>query len=501
MKTINLKSLIEIYKENGYIVPNQYINFIGNDYRLEIKENELNPLMQLIENLQKYDKTITLSEYNNFYLGYKIPQIGKEFDLLRFDNKTILNIEYKREISDIDKIKNQLLRNKYYLEFLNKELILIGYIQNTDKLYQLQNNEIIEISKEKFINILRNSDEHNVINLNNIFKASNYLISPFNKTKQFMEQQYFLTEQQEDIRNNIFKGINNGDRKFLIQGDAGTGKTLLVYHIAKEMMENNMNVALIHCGQLNNGQEELINNYNWNICPIKFYWTILSKKYDVLILDEVQRIQSEQFQKIKEYVNQNDIVLITSGDRKQILKSGEGTIIDQLEQQEIKKFSLTKKIRTNKELADFIYCMLDLNKVEQKKILNRDNINIVYFNTYYEANEYISSKENYSFIAYTPTLYPQNGLVGFEITCDNINTVGNPHKVIGQEFENVGVIIDKHFYYDINNKLKAKSMDNNVYSARHMLYQAVTRVIQTLEIIVVENIDIFNVLVKIFDNN
>ena len=86
-----------------------------------------------------------------------------------------------------------------------------------------------------------------------------------------------------------------------------------------------------------------------------------------------------------------------------------------------------------------------------------------------------------------------------EVTCDNKNTVGNSHEVIGQEFENVGVIIDKHFYYE-NNKLKANQMYNNVYSPTKMFYQAITRVIETLEIIVVENIDIFNKLIKITNN-
>ena len=34
MKTINLKSLINIYLANGSILPNEYINFIGEDYGL-----------------------------------------------------------------------------------------------------------------------------------------------------------------------------------------------------------------------------------------------------------------------------------------------------------------------------------------------------------------------------------------------------------------------------------------------------------------------------------
>lgn len=43
-------------------------------------------------------------------------------------------------------------------------------------------------------------------------------------------------------------------------------------------------------------------------------------------------------------------------------------------------------------------------------------------------------------------------------------------------------------------------MYNNVYSPKNMLYQALTRVIETLEIIVVENIEIFNILIEQFKN-
>ena len=298
--------------------------------------------------------------------------------------------------------------------------------------------------------------------------------------------------------NEIISNIKNGSKFFLIQGDAGTGKTLLTYHLAKELKRKNNNVALIHCAQINNGQYELINNYQWNIYPIKNFSTLFLRKFDVLVIDEVQRIKIEQFKLIKKYVDDNDIVLILSGDRKQILRTSEGGIIEILENERLMKYSMTKKIRTNKELADFISVMLDLTKINDKK-LTKKNINIVYFNSYEEADKYIKTKNNYSFINYTSTLYPEKGLVGFERMDYNKNTVGNPHRVIGQEFENVGVLIDKHFYYD-NNKLKAYKMNNNVYSPRDMLYQAITRVIQTLEIIVVENIDLFNIIISLFND-
>ena len=199
MKAINLKSLINIYLANDDALPKEYINFIGEDYGLEVKKYELNVLKNLIKYIEENNK-ISLNEYNYFYLGYKIPQIGKEFDLLRFDDENILNIEYKREVADIQILKEQLIKNKYYLQFLMKSMILIGYIQKNNELYILrENNELEELSINEFIEILNSNEKCKELDLNNIFKASNYLISPFNKTEQFIKDQYFLTKHQEEI--------------------------------------------------------------------------------------------------------------------------------------------------------------------------------------------------------------------------------------------------------------------------------------------------------------
>ena len=499
MKSINLKSLVNIYLANNREIPKEYQQFIGDDYSLSIKKNEIEPLVQLVENIEKIDIQGNMNKYNHFYIGYQIPQIGKEFDLLRLDEQNILNIEYKREINDLEKIKKQLIRNRYYLSFLNRNSILIGYIQDIDKLYLLKNEDLEEISYIKLLEILNNNLTCQDINLNNVFKASNYLISPFNKTNEFMNNQYFLTKQQEEIKNKIIEDMQSGEKNFLIQGDAGTGKTLLIYDLAKQLYKNNKKVAIIHCGLLNQGHGELISKYNWNIYSIREYFIVTNNNFDVVFIDEIQRINVNQFEQIMNYSKKNNSIIICSGDKKQILKASEGGILEKLEKQTLNKYTLSKKIRTNKELANFIKVILDLNK-KQELCINTDNIDIIYFNNYIEANRYISSKKDYSFISYTPTLFRENGLVGFEITCDNENTVGNSHKVIGQEFENVGVIIDKHFYYDENNKLRAMQMYNNVYSSKNMLYQALTRVIETLEIIVVENIEIFNILIEQFKN-
>lgn len=50
-----------------------------------------------------------------------------------------------------------------------------------------------------------------------------------------MAEGYFLTVQQEQIYNEIRTKLSDATTKFIaLTGSAGTGKTLLTYHIAKE---------------------------------------------------------------------------------------------------------------------------------------------------------------------------------------------------------------------------------------------------------------------------
>ena len=502
MKSINLKSLVDIYRANGGKIDKEYLSLIGKDYNIEIKENELDSLESLVCKIEEnLNNNTDYSIYNYFYLGYKIPQIGKEFDLLRISEDMILNIEYTREIPNKDKIEKQLNRNKYYINFLGKHMVLIAYVQLESKLYILDNNYIRELSFFEFINILKDNKKCKEYNLNKLFKTSYYLISPFNKTDAFMDSLYFLTEQQENIEKKIIVDIENGKKSFVIQGDAGTGKTLLVYDMAKKLVKNKLKVNIIHCGFLNNGHLKLIDKYEWGIFAIKHYKYALNKNIYVIIIDEVQRIRMKQFNEIIEFAKDNNIAIIICGDRKQIINMEENGIFQLINEQfGEERLQLTKKIRTNRELANFISVMWNLNKYNDRNIFNNDDINITYFNTYKEANDYIISRKGISYIPFTPTLYPQNGTVGFEFTCHNENSVGVTHQVIGQEFENVCIIIDKHFYYGEDKKLNAIHMVNNVYPPLNMLYQAITRVIQSLDIVVVDNIEIFNQIVNILGN-
>ena len=74
--------------------------------------------------------------------------------------------------------------------------------------------------------------------IDEVFEPSNYLISPFNSTDRFINEEYFLTIQQEEICKAIQKQLADKTTNFIaLTGGAGTGKTLLTYHIAKKAIQ------------------------------------------------------------------------------------------------------------------------------------------------------------------------------------------------------------------------------------------------------------------------
>ncbi|MGM9944987.1 MAG: ATP-binding protein, partial [Lysinibacillus sp.] len=93
--------------------------------------DDLHSLVDVITSITKHTNIL-----NHFYVGFKINQISKEFDLLRIGENSIINIELKRE-STKRKITKQLIQNQYYLKFLNVPIYNFTYVALTKKLYML----------------------------------------------------------------------------------------------------------------------------------------------------------------------------------------------------------------------------------------------------------------------------------------------------------------------------------------------------------------------------
>ncbi len=462
-----------------------------------MKDHEFDCLIKICENLLStsigndytfsYKKYHSLECFSGYFLGYTIPQISKEFDLLRFGEKNIINIELKRESPNDEKIKKQLIQNKYYLNFLNKELDIFSFVLNENKLYKLNINK--DELKEVDFKCLNEKITHQKLKMDDpdkLFDVSNYLVSPFNSTNAFIDDEYFLTGQQKEIKKKIMKKLESGENKYFpITGKAGTGKTLLIYDIAKTYLKENKKVLIITCMNLNEGQKEL-NKEGWEIIPIRHYKDYINTKiclYDLIIIDEFQRIREDSLKDIVSDSKKFNKPYIFSFDPIQTLGGGKeiGETINSVFRSKTTKYDLTKKIRTNKELAWFIKSLTDKKKNDNISKIPKNNIQISYFNNFDSAEGYIIFliRQKWKFINYTPSRYCQEHLHDYQIFNKE-----NVHEIIGQEFDNIVVLITPHIYYNEEGKLTSSETYYNEYK---MMYQILTRVRKKLNIVIVNN--------------
>lgn len=480
MKESNIISILSAFEKLPTNIFESYLNY----FSIKIKKSELNDLRELYNDLKSMTNNIEL--FDKYFIGYSIPQIGKEFDLLRFDSESIVNVELKSE-SEIEKIESQLKRNKYYLSFLQKDTYLFSYVSSSKKLYKLdENNSLIETNIRQLIEKLASQNVVQLESIDKHFNPSNYLVSPFNSTQEFIKEKYFLTIHQEDIKKKVLKEISTSNFSILsIKGKAGTGKTLLTYDIAKEVYKSK-EVIIIHCGLLNDGHRILRDTYAWNIVPARNLMSQDYSKYDLVIIDEAQRIRKYQLKYLIEQIKSNSKNCIFSYDAVQTLNSEEtkaatSHLIE--ENITIVPFELTTKIRTNKEVARFIKCLFNSNEIIHS--LNYSNIELKYFESYEVAKIYLNQLklENWKIINYTPDSrrnlpYENNNLE---------NESDNAHTVIGQEFDNVIAVIDEFFYYEDGKLLTHNYHSKPYYHPSKMLFQIVSRTRIKLGVIIINN--------------
>ncbi len=492
MKQVNLISVIQASKKLSNDTGKKYLYSQG----VEMKPHEIETLRALTKEFIA-TKTQSFDVFDGYFIGYKIPQIGKEFDLLRVGLDNIINIELKKE-STKEKITKQLLRNKYYLSFLEKECFFYAYVSEENTVYTLNDNDVLtESSINDLFAVINQQKIEQLSDFDSFFHPSNYLVSPFNSTESFLRGEYFLTNQQEKEKREIFSLINSLGTSFIaIEGKAGTGKTLLAYDIAKEAKVSNK-VLIIHCGQLNKGQLILHDN-SWEIIRAKDTESRDLSGYDLVVVDEVQRMYPSQLGYIIEKAKENDISCIFSYDANQTLSKWEEKnnnvekIIEALPK--IKKCKLTDKVRTNKAVANFINRLFS-NKNNHASAKNA-NVEIQYFSDISVAKCFLEYKKNQEWkaINFTPSTYENNFYDGYHIKGED-----SAHAVIGQEYENVITIIDERFYYDENTG-RLIYRNNPYYDPLKMLFQIVTRTRTKLCLVIVNNEKILSRCLEILDS-
>lgn len=348
--------------------------------------------------------------------------------------------------------------------------------------------------KELYHKLLNQKIEH-IKDLDNLFDPSDYLVSPFNSTDKFMENKYFLTIQQETYFKEIVKKLKDENTRFIaLTGSAGTGKTLLTYHIAKRARSQGIKVLILHCGSLNNGHCILKEQYGWSIYNPKNAPALTN--FDIVIIDETQRIYPYQFEKYIRLIQENGIKCIFSFDANQYLRDAErsNAITESIEKDlSCKPYVLTSKIRTNKEIADFIRSLFN-----NKRNFTGSSYSNIWFSYY---RNHISAKSLLDRLAndgWKTPQYTPGTISTFHYEKYSSHDKDSAHSVIGQEFDKVAVVLDDQFAYAEDGMLYA---DNTYYSQRQMLYQIITRTRKQLYVIIINNPIILNRVIDIINNS
>lgn len=456
MYPINLISLIAAKKDLSAQAFSNYLNVYEMSTR--IRDHEYDDLKKLMESIYQLAPQDYI--WNDFYFGYMIKQISKEFDVLKVTEEAILNIELKFDARE-SRIKKQLKQNEYYLKFLNKPMYFFTYVSKSNKLYEWKNGKLQLCDKQLLLNVLKQLAKKPALVLDDLFDPAIYLASPIETPEKFMNDEYFLTAQQTTYKKEIMDDINNSFQ--LLAGGAGTGKTLLAYDLAKTYMRLGKKVVIVQPEPLFQMQLKLNEHYPWTICSIDQIDTIAA--CDVCVIDEIHLLAPLQRRALQQFIEQFQPHVIMTADLT-VIHREELELLNSYPNCNV--YELKMVYRENESLVHFLMKLFDHQST--KKVIKTDMIEVQYFSELEDAYAYIRSIQHDYKIVNSAALdersyYRQKDLLG--VTLDS-----------------VAVLLDRRFYY---NKNRLTIMEDAGSVAIHRLYQLLTKTRKRLKLIVVQN--------------
>ena len=139
-KTVSLIDMIKL--SDNEELSESYIRYIcGIELSRQYKHQEILDLKCLLNVI-----SLPTKQCDEFIYGYVVPQLNKEFDLLKITRDACLNIELKSEEVTEEKMKRQLLQNLHYLKLLNKpSLRAFLFVSSTKVMFTLDDDNNLQL--------------------------------------------------------------------------------------------------------------------------------------------------------------------------------------------------------------------------------------------------------------------------------------------------------------------------------------------------------------------
>ena len=501
MKSVNLYLLTrqvapEILSEYEYALS-------GRDKSIKCRTEEIDMISSIVD--QFFMCGAAPHAYDGWFYAFTIPQIGKEFDLLRISEDAVINIELKSQPVELRRVEKQLYQNRYYLGHLNKKIYSFTLIHDYESMRVMRyDNELKYSSFEEIISVI--GKDFCESGIEQFFDPCFYLVSPINTPDRFLEKEYFLNNQQTSIRKSIMEA-DSERRLFGIRGSAGTGKTLLLYDIAFAYGESRP-TCIVHSGMLSEGHQYLKEHADRvDLLPAKMVDRKTLEKYEIICVDETQRLYASVLDDILGAAEQESKRCIFAYDFSQALSKSEirRNNPERLNRIEgFEEFRLKDRVRTNNEINSFIRNMLWLYDRPKRKMTYED-VDVLCANDTREADLILRlyMSRGYQLITLFPSPVDEgDAVVRSEGDPDALyyEDAASSREVIGQEYDKVIVVMDSNFYYNEFGELAGRSQPDPDYLFTRLFYQNITRARSSLSFVVLNNPEVFETLIKIKNN-
>lgn len=432
-----------------------------------------------IESLKKIIDKIVLKNQKDFNISYVVERLDKEFDLVKLDESTIIDIELKTSKRDVEQcIENyKLLKNEYD----NREVIVYCYESEYNHIYLLnyKDKKFVLTSFEQLNDDLSKIEKGIKLNVN-INVASVYLNPSF-----YFDKKYNLSSSQKLTKNQILRS----DKKInIIGGRAGCGKSLLALDLYDYYKGENKVVCYLAPFKY----KDVINKELRNKINIKTVKDFLSteENVDILIIDEAQRLKKDDIVVLPNFVKEK---LILIGDLNQNIDYEHS--FEELYNDKVNHavYNMKQLIRTDDTFDIYARKILNLpDKGFKHKKIDKEKIKIVMFG---EENDDLS---DYVFIEPSKSLHFQDCVdTCSDRKCFNISkrckNKKEPHTVISSEYSKVVLYLCNGFDIQDGNIVAVSKLCTGKLSSQ--LYSIITRTVDHL-MVVTDNIALYNFMME-----